>query len=507
MLSKLLRASGVFGATALFAFGAICSPSLAEDKSLIEKATGAPDWLTIRGSQRTRFEVLNGPGTFGALVSTNRNGDVETRNFSNGTMDLVSLQTALFIEARLGKVRLVVEAMDSRSYKAIVSDSFGNILADNNALEPIQAYAALNLGHIAGANQAEILVGRFTMNLGSGRLVARSKFRNTIQSYHGVRANISPTGDDNLTLFYTLPYSRRPNDGNKLRYDTPERNQHFWGAHYETPNILRGAIVEAYLYGRYGDSPGSLSGLQFTPGVRLYRSPQENSFDFDIEAAAQIRNNAFNGRGNQRAGFFSHAELGYTPGSNKKIRIAGLLDVASGSEDKLDLETNQINSPSFGPISFTRATFAGANAFDPLFGDFSKDFGPEGLFGLLARTNIISPAVRLEYAPSSRFETRLTYRAARQLEPEVIFFSIFQVDAFGNPSNIIIPRRHFSGWGHQIDTRARYWIVPKRLQVELGGAFFTQRGSIDPVPELGVLGIERDRSNTFYGYSSITANF
>jgi len=470
MLSKFSRAGGVFVAAAVFALGAFYSPSLAEDKSLIEKATGAPDWLTIRGSQRTRFEVLNGRGSFDALGSENRNGDVFTRNFGGGTADLVSLQTALFLEARLGKIRLVAEAMDSRSYKAIVSDSFGNISADNNALEPIQAYAAFNLGHLAGANQAEILVGRFTMDLGSGRLVARSKFRNTIQSYHGVRANISPTGEDNLTLFYTLPYSRRPNDGNKLRYDTPERNQHFWGVHYETPNILRGAIVEAYLYGRYGDSPGNLSGLQFTPGVRAYRSPQENTFDFDIEAAAQIRNNAFNGRGNQRIGFFSHAEFGFTLGGNGKIRIAGLLDVASGANDEIVVETITTNVPPFGQVTQFAIGFEGTAAFDPLFGAFSKDFGPEGLFGLLARTNIISPAARVEYKPSNRFDVNLTYRAARQLRPHLQFIN------FG--ANNVIEQRFRSGWGHQIDTRARYWIVPKRLQVELGGAFFTQKGSI-----------------------------
>jgi len=495
MLIRMARVCAVIALQIIFcvAFAATAS---ADDKSLIEKTLNTPDWLTVRGSHRTRFEVLNGTGGFGARRPTNVFGDVVTRG--GGTADLVSLQTALFVEARLGRVRLVAEAMDSRSYKAIISDSYGSISADGNALEPIQAYAALSLGRLAGANRAEILAGRFTMDLGSGRLVARSKFRNTIQSYHGVRANISPTGEDNLTLFYTLPYARRPNDGNALRYDTPDHLQHFWGAHYETPHIVQGAILEAYLYGRYGDDGGGVSGLQFTPGVRLHRSPQASSFDFDMEAAAQIRNNAFNGRGNQRIGFFSHAELGFTLGDNEKIRIAGLLDVASGPADELVVEIFTTDVPPFGQIQTFTIGYRGTAAFDPLFGDFSKDFGPEGLFGLLARTNIISPAARIEYKPSSRFDVNLTYRAARQLKPELLFFTL---------NAEVIERRFRSGWGHQVDTRARYWIVPKRLQLELGGAFFSQKGSIDPIPELGAPGIERDRSNTFYGYTAITVNF
>jgi len=199
----------------------------AQNKALAEGLTITPDWLTINGSHRTRFEVLDGASVFGPInFVDNVNGDVFAddeflNRFNNEPIGLVSLQTAIKMRATFGSFSLVAEVMDSRSYMPINDgencrspDLFVKcnrlLLITTNALEPIQSYLSITFRDTEISN-SEVVIGRFTMDIGSGRLIGRSDFRNTVQSYLGVMSNLSFGINDRLTLFYTLPRPKKQN--------------------------------------------------------------------------------------------------------------------------------------------------------------------------------------------------------------------------------------------------------------------------------------------------------
>ncbi len=55
-------------------------------------------------------------------------------------------------------------------------------------------------------------------------------------------------------------------------------------------------------------------------------------------------------------------------------------------------------------------TDAKSGAFDPLIGDRRFEFGPVGLYGLIARTNLISPGLWVILHPTAPLETWLQLR-------------------------------------------------------------------------------------------------
>ena len=97
-----------------------------------------------------------------------------------------------------------------------------------NAIEPLQAYIATDFSEVVTAK-----AGRFVLNLGSRRLVARNNFRNTINGFTGVQGVF---GDAKLggTAFWTVAQTRLPSDidgiqDNKVELDRERGSPHFSG--------------------------------------------------------------------------------------------------------------------------------------------------------------------------------------------------------------------------------------------------------------------------------------
>ena len=508
----------------------------AQNHVVAEERSFGPKWLTLEAGHRTRFEVLDGPNVFGPVdFIDNINGDVFAddefmRRFNNEPIGLISLQTTIKARAKAGNFSFVAELMDSRSYMPINDgenceppDLFVRctrlLLITTNALEPIQSYLSFEFDG-SGPSKNEILMGRFTMDIGSGRLVGRSEFRSTIQSYFGVLGSFALDEDKQLTVFYTLPKPKKFEFDNEINYDNPDIRRHFWGVHYSAKGFVGDLNGELYLYGRYGsldsnrfftdrfEEDSELEGLQFTPGVRIYRPVTDEKIGIDVEGAVQISNDPFANRANDEfrntpnVGYFVHAEIGKQFANSE---VSAMFDVASGRRRNYEL-VNDLPA-SFGSTNRLRGVAPNFAEFDPLFGAFDDNFGPEGLYGILAYRDILSGAVRVKTELAEGLTAQLTYRASTRFSTNRNAGGITSSGGTFYSSLTELS----SGVGHQLDANLRYWIFPDRLKFETGGAVFLQQTiQQEPLFDIPLAGVDDDTLNqntTLYGYSAISVNF
>jgi len=244
--------------------------------------------------------------------------------------------------------------------------------------------------------------------------------------------------------------------------------------------------------------------------MRVYRSVADGRIDFDIEGAVQISNEPFASRTNNEfrntpnIGYFVHAEIGRKVA---KSRFSAMFDLASGRRRNYELIEGRPGV--FGSTDDKVLEIVPTLAeFDPLFGTFDDNFGPEGLFGILAYKDILSGAIRFETEFEDRFAARLTYRASTR-------FSTNRTGSGGRDlnRNLIFSKISLlsSGVGHQLDANLHYWILPKKLKFEVGGAVFLQQtilqDSVFDTPQAGLDSDTLDRNTTLYGYSAISLGF
>ena len=403
----------------------------------LREALGDPDGLTIGVSIRTRYEAIENQFRPGLAQSS----------------DALLLQTSLHVEQDTGPVRIGGEILDSRAYGGDTGSSLSTSEVD--ALAITQAYLGFDLGQALGKGSATTFqAGRFTMDIGSRRLVARNRFRNTVNTFSGFRADWKAAGGQSVTAFYTLPVERLPDDqedilDNHVQMDSQSFALTFWGTHATTPLPISGARLEAYFYALdEEDRPDTATRNRHlrTPGVRLVRLPRPGLIDFDVEGAYQFGNirasTAATAQQLDVSAYFVHAELGYGSAAGWKPRLAVQLDVASGNK---------------GDGSYNR--------FDTLYGARRFEFGPSSLFGALGRSNIRSAGGMLEAKPDARTVLATGYRAAWADSTQDSFSTTRVSDSSGEVG-------HFAG--HQIEVRASYWLIPKVCQVEAGGAVLFQ---------------------------------
>lgn len=208
-------------------------PRLALGLAVLAAASSAradePSPWKVSGSMRLRYEALEG----------------QVRPGFNASDDLVSLRTTLFGEYRRGPLRLGAEMYDSRAWGGNRRSPIGT--GEVNTFELVQAYAALD-GRDETLGPVSLQAGRFTLNLGSRRLVAADDYRNTTNSYTGVRLDLAPAGVK-TTLIYVRPQMRLP-DGldavldNRHHVDRESHHLELLGAIAARPKTLGDATLE-----------------------------------------------------------------------------------------------------------------------------------------------------------------------------------------------------------------------------------------------------------------------
>lgn len=406
-------------------------PVLAEEKGLI-----------LSGNVRLRLEDIEGRPRAGF--------DRNDRLFN--------IRTILSAEYRWDRIRVGAELFDSRVY----GGDAGTPISTNevNALELVQAYVAGDIDEPLGrGTKISLTAGRMTLNLGSRRLVAADDYRNTTNGYTGLRADLSAPRGMRAVFIYTLPQQRRPDDrhgvrNHQVRFDDEGFDLVLWGGMVSRDKALGPAMAElSYFHLGERDAPGRPTRDRSldTFGGRVIREPEQGQWDYEVEAFYQtgsISASTAPGATRQsvKAGFL-HADAGYSFAAPWKPRLSVEFDYASGDRP----------GGRYG-------------RFDTLFGMRRADLAPAGLYNAIARTNILTPGIRLEATPGKRWDWFATYRPLWLASRTDVFASSGVRDAAGRFA------------GHQAEARLRYWLIPARLRFEFDGLLLAKGRFLQDAP-------------------------
>ena len=424
----------------------------------------AEDGLTITGSMRLRYEMIQG----------------QARTGFDEKDDLLNVRTIVGGEYRSDGFRLGAELYDSRVYgsEAGTPVTTGEV----NAFELVQAYVGYEARDAFGAGtKLDLQAGRFTLNLGSRRLVAADDYRNTTSGYTGLRADLALRGGVAATFIYTLPQVRLPDDrasldANRVKFDKESFDLQLWGG-LATKKLggSRGSVEMSYFHLGERDAPQRPTrdrSLE-TIGLRAYRDPAPGRFDYESETFYQFgtisSSLAPSAAKSDVSAWFTHLEAGYSFRHPWSPRLSLEFDYASGDGRGGD----------FG-------------RFDTLFGMRRAELAPAGLYNAVGRANLLSPAIRIETIPSRRLDAFAAYRplwlASR--------FDSFSTTGVRDPSGA---SGRFAG--HQVEARLRYWLVPKRLRLEWSGLFLGKGRFLRNAPNAPAGG------NTLYNSFNATISF
>ena len=397
----------------------------------------AADGLQLTGTARVRYESFSGQ---------------PRPAFKDGDQ-WISLRTTLMAQQDLGPLKFVGELYDSRVYLADRRSALST--NDVNALELTQAYVAADLGAVLGKGSDLVLqAGRFTLNVGSRRLVAADDFRNTTNAVTGLKSDFKFGSGYTGNVYYTLPQLRLPDAlpsllDNDIRWDRESSAAVLSGATLTSPRRFAGGALEgALVVFREYDAPGRPTRDRDlrTIDLRYFRDAKAGALDWEFETAWQTGHVRASTAGLAvrkavDAGFV-HARLGYQWNTRGKPRLGVDYDWVSGEGRGLQ-----------------------SQRFDTLFGMRRGDFAPSGLYNLVGRANISSPGLRFEVAPDARLDLMATVRGLWLASRTDAFSTIGIRDATGRAGDYA---------GTQFDTRVRYWLVPKTLRLEVNSVLLAK---------------------------------
>lgn len=414
--------------------------------------------INLTGSYRLRYESL----------------DQRFRAHRTGS-DQVLLQR-LLVNGRVAGAALSADAEIEDSRAWLADNGTPLTTADVDAAQLLQAWAGYRWRAANGRDRLDVKLGRFTMNVGSRRLVARNKFRNTLNAFTGIDGEWRAGKRRRVQAFYTWPVRRRPRAlsallRNAVEADTQSAAQRFWGLFVSTPLFTRWQ-ANAYVFGLFERDTPTLRTKErrlVTPGFRLATRHSSAPWGFEMEGAVQFghRRATLTATTTERvrAGFVHLAasrrlHLPWSP------RVALLYDYASGDRDPTDSSYNR---------------------FDSLFGARRFEFGPTGIYGAFARANVDSPSIRISATPSSHLHGFVGYRAVWLASAKD--HELGGYDPTGNSGRFV---------GQQVEFRVRYAPLPHRLRIEAGGAWLDKGSYLKRVPSHSTDG------NTVYGYVQVT---
>jgi hypothetical protein len=401
----------------------------------LHDALKLPKWLSLSVEQRTRYETVDG-----SFKAGGRGGDQQ-----------IPMQLDAFLEARFNHFRAGVEFLDARQVGSDSGSGINNTHVDE--ADFIQGYLAWADQNVAYSGLgAEVIVGRQTLNFGSRRLIARNAMRNTINSFDGVRLRLLDYNNWQFNAFVTKPVGRYPNNSAQLldgfhSFDEPEYQTWFSGGFLEKYDIAWGINAELYLYhldeGDRKRNP-TANRRYFTPGMRFYMKPAKGKFDFQTETIGQfgtVRSStaANNGTDLDHSAWYQHLDIGYTSDIPWSPRLALEYDYASGDHDPNDRKNQR---------------------FDTLYGARRFEFGPTGIYGAFARSNINTPGLRVTAAPRSDVQLGLAHRLYWLAEDKDSWTTANLRDPTGRTDNFI---------GQQLELMAR-WDFNSSLNFETGWA-------------------------------------
>jgi hypothetical protein len=415
--------------------------------------------VSLTGGLRGRYEALDG----------------QFRPDLGGSDQMFSFRSNLAAELKLSNLTLGGEISDGRAYLADTGSAISS--SDVNTLEPVQFYARYRTG------AAEWTVGRFTQDLGSRRVISRSRSGNTTNAFTGLRGVWTGPDGSALTGLYVLPVIRRPTDqaavlDNKPRVDTQSGDYRLYGAFYTSPAFGEGVQADLYAFRLTEEDEadrGTRNRRLNLVGARLFRNPGPGVLDFEIEAIAQ------GGQARASAGardlhdldvsaFALHAEAGWTFSGPLRPRLELAYDYGTGDSDPADDDYGR---------------------YDNFFGSRRGDFGPGGAYGPLSRSNVQAPVVRLELTRPKVWESYFNYRPLWLVDAHDAFGATGVQDPAGRSGRFA---------GHAFEARFRRFVTAN-LVWDSGAALLVPDGFLEVAPNAAGQG------RTAYGYTDLTWTF
>ena len=387
------------------------------------------------GTQRTRYESL----------------DPQFRKGFDESDDVLALQTSLVFDLKFDVLQFYAEIMDSR---AELNDEHSFVTNVVDTLEPIQTYVAWrHKGLFEDRADSTLRVGRMTIDLGKRRLVGRNRYRNTVNNFLGADWLWSDADGRSARLFYVLPMTIQPSDldsqlDNDAELDHAARGTRLIGAYYQLPPLAGKSVIEAYLLGYDVDAPQSnptAAAHWIAAGTRAYRAPKPGAWGYEIETIwQQGRAGGTVGgvahRDLEQRAYFVHAEVSYGFHGAWQPTLLIQYDLASGDHDPNDLKIER---------------------FNPLFGARRFDFGPTGIYGVVARSNLSTPGLRLTLVPQPRWQTMFSYRVLQLAEARDQWVGSGWSDPTGQSGRSI---------GDQLEASFTWAAIEHRLSIETGFA-------------------------------------
>jgi len=425
-----------------------------------------PQWLSLTGSFRTRYENLN----------------PQFRITRTGSDQVLVNRTTVKAGLHLSGWSLVGEMIDSR---ASLNDD-GSIVTTGivDPVELLQGYLQWRGGDLfANGDRNNVRVGRVTMDVGSRRFVARNRYRNTINAFTGIDWQWEGASGRRIRGFFTLPVNREPNTfaallDNDIEFDEEDSDVKFWGLFFADELYGRDRF-EVFYFGIDEDDSSTRRTRNrdlSTLGFRVYRKAAPEQFDYEIETAFQFGESraspaAVDTNDLDHFAHFHHTEAGYTFDATWRPRVVVQYDYASGDDNPGDGDYER---------------------FSTLYGARRFDFGPTGIYGPFARANLSTPGIRLQLKPRPRITSFIAYRGYWLASDKDAWTTSGIVDPSGNTDSFI---------GHQVEVRLRYNVAPDNLRLEAGFAHLFSGGFMDDAPN------SRGQGDVTYLYSQFALTF
>lgn len=465
-----MRFLAVLGAWAVVAGNALAPAALASPGALHD-ALNLPQWITLGVQSRLRYESVDGQ-----FRANGRGGD-----------QIFVTQTLAQLEAGSQTARVGFEMLDAR---AMLDDAGTPIdTTQVNPADLLQAYALLRAARTGPLDAAsEFRLGRQTVDFGSRRLVARNRFRNTINAFTGLDWKLTAQAGWSTEAFVGSPVLRKPDDRRRLAADEAEFDEEDFGTLIgllgwkSAPLVtapLRQARIEIYVIGLdESDRPDSPRNRDLlTPGLRLFRDPAPATVDYQFETMLQVGTSRAIDRPTARRDLdhlahYQAAHIGYTFLAPWSPRVSAMFDYASGDDDPRDGDNGR---------------------FDTLFGARRFDYGPTGIWGAFQRSNIVSPGARLNFAPAAGVRGMVGHRAFWLASAKDQWVPTRVEDRTGRSGSFV---------GHQLEFSLGWASAPGHVDIEIGGAFLDGGEFPADAPNAG-----RDGENSSYLYSQVTFRF
>jgi Alginate export len=375
-----------------------------------------PSWLAFHGSQRTRYETIDhryGPSEVG--------GDQQ-----------LAFRSRLQVAATWPSIWGLAEVEDAR---ITLNDSASTITASHvTEVKMLQFHVGARRRNLWGRGlDAQLEVGRFSRDFGDRRVLARQVDRNATSAFDGAIARVGAKAWSVQGLYFRPRVYAYPS----LDVDPRFRGLSIGGL-YATSTKVRAMNADVYLL-RMADGPDASAATtrrMTIPGVRLLgQIGTGGRVDYEVEAVGQV------GRvgGLPHRASLVHAQTTYQwPKVKGRPRLFAIYDHATGDADPTDRKSG---------------------TYDQLFGARRFELGPSGVYLLVARTNISSPALQLSVRPTASAELTIQQRHVRLASARDRWRSSNLWDPTGAAGADI-------GW--QTDVRLRYrW----RQYFEFDGAF------------------------------------